>query len=436
MRRALAFMGVQAMAVGLLVAALHHMGASALAMSGAASVLSALLFLMLVRSMAPELDELKRVLRRASPAHGGNEGYRGLGAQVLERLLEQRAGQISFLMDEVRALTTVLDAMTEGVWVTDETGEIVRHNVALGDMVQPGQILVGQWPLTVIRSHGINDAVRRACKGGETTTIEIPVEGNRPRLLLARVGPLGAGIPGSVALFRDVTELRRLENVCRDFVANVSHELRTPITAIRGYAETLRDGALEDRETAEKMVDVIHRQSERLSELVSDLLELSRLEGDGAPLSRAEVGVAEAVAQALEVIRPKVTTKKLVLESRIESGLRVVADPRALEQVLLNLVENSVKYTPDGGRIEVAGQAEGGRCTIAVHDTGVGIEAKHLPRIFERFYRVDKGRGRELGGTGLGLAIVKHLVHAMGGEVRVSSAPGDGSTFFVVLPTP
>ncbi|HZI03002.1 MAG TPA: ATP-binding protein, partial [Archangium sp.] len=304
----------------------------------------------------------------------------------------------------------------------------------LRGMLQTSGDIIGQRPLALLRNEALNDAVTRACREGASTRLELTLEGLFTRTLAIRVTPLGRDLPGSAAVFHDVTELRRLEKVRKDFVANVSHELRTPITAIRGYAETLQAGALKDPEVAPKMVDIIHRQSERLSELVEDLLELSRLESREVKLNVVDVPLSVAASRAAEVVRHKAQGKKITVELNIPPGLVGRGDERGLEQVLLNLLDNAVKYTPEGGRVLVTGALEEGRCVVHVRDTGVGIEPRHLARIFERFYRVDKGRSRDMGGTGLGLSIVKHLMSAMGGEVRVESQPNEGSTFTIFLP--
>ncbi len=339
------------------------------------------------------------------------------------------------LLQEARTLTAVLDGMIEGLWVTNAEGTVVLHNDALRQMLQPGLAKIsGQRPLELIRNEELHDAVMRACREGASSRLELTLEGLFPRTLAIRVTPVGKDLPGSAAVFHDVTELRRLEKVRKDFVANVSHELRTPITAIRGYAETLQSGALKDLEVAPKMVEIIHRQSERLSELVEDLLELSRLESREVELRLGPVSLAEATARAAETVRPKAASKDIHLELHLPQDLMVQGDGRAVEQVLLNLLDNAVKYTPVGGRVDVTGTREGERCTVRIQDTGVGIEPKHLPRIFERFYRVDKGRSRDMGGTGLGLSIVKHLVGAMHGEVKVESQPHVGSVFVIFLP--
>ncbi|MBN1204643.1 MAG: PAS domain-containing protein [Myxococcaceae bacterium] len=350
----------------------------------------------------------------------------------LHARLEARNAQLT---QEARTLTAVLDGMIEGIWITDAEGTVVRHNDALREMLQPGNGgIAGQRPLALIRNEELNEAVRRACREGASSRLELTQEGLFPRTLAVRVTPLGKDLPGSAAVFHDITELRRLEKVRKDFVANVSHELRTPITAIRGYAETLQGGALTDPAVAPKMVEIIHRQSERLSELVEDLLELSRLESREVKLKIASVSLALAASRAAETVKPKAAGKDIHLELQVPPDLAAQGDERAVEQVLLNLLDNAVKYTPAGGRVELSGTREDGRCVVRVKDTGVGIEPRHLSRIFERFYRVDKGRSRDMGGTGLGLSIVKHLVGAMEGEVRVESQPNVGSTFVIFLP--
>jgi two-component system, OmpR family, phosphate regulon sensor histidine kinase PhoR len=335
---------------------------------------------------------------------------------------------------QLEMLRAVVDGMSEGLWITDPDGRVIQHNTAIKEMLYAGTDLVGKLPQQLIRSPELAAAVSRACREGVTTRLEVTVEGIRPRVLSAQVSPLGRELPGSAAVFQDVTELQRLEKVRKDFVANVSHELRTPITAIRGYAETLKGGAITDLSNAPKMVDIIHRQSERLSELVEDLLELSRIDAKQIQLAKVPVDLGQAAQRTNETIKPKAEAKSINVHISIPQGLVAEADNRAVEQVLLNLLDNAVKYTGSGGSIWVSGKRKGADVELSVKDSGAGIDARHLPRIFERFYRVDKGRSRELGGTGLGLSIVKNLVNLMNGEVWVDSRPGEGSTFFVELP--
>jgi len=335
---------------------------------------------------------------------------------------------------EVQTLAAAIEGMDEGMWITDANGVVLRHNEALRTILGTDQELVGQRPLFLVRRTELHDAVLRACREGVTSKVEVSMDAPRSKTLEVHLAPLGGSLPGSAAVFRDVTERKRLERVRQDFVANVSHELRTPIAAILGYAETLRSGALSDAKHAPQMVEIIHRQSERLGELVSDLLELSRLDAGERPLSASVVSLGEVARQASEAMEPRAASKQLSLQLRVPPELTARADPKALEQVLLNLLDNAIKYTPEGGTVEVIGERVGDRAELSIKDTGLGIEARHLPRLFERFYRVDRGRSREMGGTGLGLSIVRHLVNGMEGDVRVASQLGVGTTFTVVLP--
>lgn len=336
---------------------------------------------------------------------------------------------------ELAVLQAVVDGMAEGVWITAEDGTVLRHNSALKELLYTGHELIGRLPKAILDNEELETAVQKACHEGASTRLEVAHEGLRPRVLSIHVAPLGRDLKGSTAVFIDVTELRHLEKVRKDFVANVSHELRTPITAIRGYAETLRSGALNDPAVAPKMVEIIHRQAERLSELVDDLLELSRLDSKQIKLAAEPIELDEVVLRAIEAARPKARARGTVLEVSVPDGLAAVGDARAIEQVVLNLVDNAIKYAQAQGHVWIVAKAlDDASVELSVRDDGPGIDAKHLPRLFERFYRVDKGRSRDMGGTGLGLSIVKNLVTAMRGEVRVDSAPGKGSTFAVELP--
>jgi two-component system phosphate regulon sensor histidine kinase PhoR len=233
-------------------------------------------------------------------------------------------------------------------------------------------------------------------------------------------------------LLRDTTEERRSAATKRDFVANASHELRTPVAAIHGAAETLLLGALADPKAAREFVEMIARQADRLARLTRDLLDLSRIESGQWTMQLGPIDVEEALRAAAELVAPAARDKGIELERATGDGLSVLADPRALEQVLVNLLDNAVKYTPAGGRVRLLAERADGLVTVSVADTGPGIDRQHQARLFERFYRADAGRSRDRGGTGIGLAIVKHLVQAQGGEVGVDSGPR-GSRFWVRL---
>jgi two-component system phosphate regulon sensor histidine kinase PhoR len=249
-----------------------------------------------------------------------------------------------------------------------------------------------------------------------------------------RVAPLAGEQQGLFAVFVDVTEVRRLESLRRDFVANVSHELRTPVTAIRSAAETVQSAAANDPGAAIQFIDIIARNAERLHGLVEDLLDLSRIESRELRLSMEPLDSATVFSHVASLFKERAEKKHIKMIEELPKNLaRAQADRRALEHVLTNLVDNAVKYCGSGAEIRLKAQENGESLRLVVEDTGPGIEARHLPRVFERFYRVDPGRSRELGGTGLGLSIVKHLAESMGGTVGVESTPGVGTKFSLTL---
>jgi two-component system phosphate regulon sensor histidine kinase PhoR len=257
----------------------------------------------------------------------------------------------------------------------------------------------------------------------------------KPRRLLVRVSHLPSEDGALLAVFVDVTDLRRLESMRRDFVANVSHELRTPVTAVRSAAETLMGGAIGDAATATRFVGMIERNAERLASLIDDLLELSRIESREFRLRRDSTDIAAVVQQVLTTTRDRAERAGVTLIGEVDERTKGFGtDRRALEQVLGNLVDNAVKYCPKSRVVVRAESTDTGGVKLEVADDGPGIESRHLPRIFERFYRVDGGRSRDVGGTGLGLSIVKHLVEALAGKVAVTSTIGTGTTFTITLP--
>jgi len=267
---------------------------------------------------------------------------------------------------------------------------------------------------------------------------EVRLTAPAARVLQVHAVPLSiaAGETGVVIVLHDISELRRLEQVRTEFVANVSHELRTPLTAIHGYVETLLGGALEEPGNARRFLEIVHRQTERLGRLIDDLTDLSNIELGKVTLRLAPTLLDEVIDSALAVVLPRARTQGVAINVAVPAGLPPVeADHDRLAQILINLVDNAVKYTPRGGQVTIRAAASGPAVMeVLVGDTGVGIPAADLPRITERFYRVDKARSRELGGTGLGLAIVKHLVLAHGGELTIDSALGEGTTVRFTLP--
>ena len=359
----------------------------------------------------------------------------------LERAVNRAAAdlgeRLAALARDRARLRQVLDGMVEGVLLTDGEGRIVLANGAFERIFGARPPLEGLRPLEAARVPALQEAVSEALRAGSVLTRELVLPGERDKVIRASLAALreAGRTAGAVAVFHDITELKRLEQVRREFVANVSHELRTPLTAIKGFAETLRDGALRDPRQASEFVDVIYRHAERLRALIEDLLDLSAVEQGQSRLTLKAVAIDEVVAQAAAVIRPAADAKGLTLALQIPADLPPArADRDRLAQVLINLLDNAVKFTPRSGRIAVVGARAGERLSLAVSDTGVGIPAGELDRVFERFYRVDRSRDRAEGGTGLGLAIAKHLVLAMRGSIDVESVQGAGTTFTVRLP--
>jgi two-component system phosphate regulon sensor histidine kinase PhoR len=365
----------------------------------------------------------------------GHDELAELG-HALDRLASSLATTLGELRAERDLQGRILEAMQEGVVVVDREGRIVLVNPALRSMLLLGTDAVGKLLIETVRHAQLEDlivAVRE--QPSEASRLEIELPGLKPRRLLVHAAPLSGDDEGLLVVFVDVTELRRLESLRRDFVANASHELRTPIAAVRSATETLRSGALDDPNVAVRFVDIIERNAQRLQSLLEDMLELSKLESNEFKLKRERVELLSVVPIVLALFRERAEKKAVRLAAELaRAPAAVEGDARALEHVLSNLVDNAVKYCPPGTRVVVSASLEGDRVHLVVGDTGPGIPAEHLARVFERFYRVDAGRSRELGGTGLGLSIVKHMVEAMRGRVWVESEVGRGSTFTVSLP--
>ena len=308
--------------------------------------------------------------------------------------------------------------------VTDSRGRITLSNEVLTDLV--GFDAEGKTATEAIRHPDFHRAIEEAQEGfSGVLEFEIDRVGRTPRRVLrASVSPLRHQ-QGVVTVFHDMTAERDADRVRRDFVANAGHELRTPLTAIRGFSETLREGAIDDPESARGFLDVIVRHARRLQALVDDLADLSRFEGEELELELKPIAAGAVLDEVVRGLESQSKAKGLkVVCSGLDDAPPVLAEHRALEQVLVNLVDNAIKYTPGGGEVRIQVAPEDGDVLIEVANTGPGIPTKHLPRVFERFYRVDAGRSRELGGTGLGLSIVKHLVAKIGGEINVDSDEG------------
>ncbi len=363
----------------------------------------------------------------------GQDEFVELG-RALEHLARSLSKTLGALSEERDRLSGILESMEEGVLFLDENGRVALVNPMLKEMLLFSGEEVGKTLLEAVRNTELKELVDRAAQG-EPATAEVKISGLKPRQLLVRASAMMGAQRGVLAVFVDVTENRRLENIRREFVANVSHELRTPVTSIRSAAEPLQMAIESQPKMAPRFVDIIDRNAARLHELVEDLLDLSRIESRQFSLSLENVDPRSLFRQVEGLFAERTERRKVTLTCEVspEAGM-VLADRRALERIVTNLVDNAVKYAGEGKLVSVTAERRGERVAIAVKDNGPGIEKRHLSRLFERFYRVDSGRSRDLGGTGLGLSIVKHLVDSMGGTVRVESRFGEGTTFTVVLP--
>lgn len=373
---------------------------------------------------------------RKALVHSGDEI--GELAGSLNSLAEEIKNRIENISSEKAKLDAVLSSMFEGVIVTDDQERVILMNPSLRRLFSVSEEPQGRKPIEIVRNTAIQEmADKIVVEKQKLVTGEIRIFVPEEKFLRVNGVPIMRGnrLEGAVMVFHDITELRRLEKIRQDFVANVSHELRTPLSSIKGYAETLLDGALEDKGHARDFIGIIYQESNRLANLINDLLDLARIESGNLKLSVFALDAAGLIRRAVESIGGQAKAKLITLEAAVDGGLpHILADESGLYQVMTNLLDNAVKYTPEGGRVAVSATVKGGALQVDVSDTGIGISQEDIPRIFERFYRVDKARSREAGGTGLGLSIVKHIVQSHGGRVWVESVPGAGSTFSFTIP--
>ncbi|MGA1196016.1 MAG: ATP-binding protein [Candidatus Latescibacterota bacterium] len=439
-----------------------------------ASVLGLVLALLLSygssRYVSRPIVEMTRIARDVAsgvytqrhPAGATSQELQDLSAALdeMRRQIQARIGQITL---EKSRLEAVLISITEGILVTEQSGRVSMANRAFEKLFGLTQDPIGRMPIELVRQRDVQDAIEMTMKSGQVVYLNLMLSDGLERYLDVHVAPIlqdGACV-GSVTVFYDITELRRLERIRKDFVANVSHELRTPLTAIKGCAATLADGALDDPDAAKRFVDMINNHADRLHHLVEDILDLSRMESGTMVVEPEVCSVQEMVGVAIEQVKARSVEKNIDLQIFLDEEIWVRCDHKLIEQALVNLLDNAVKYTPTGGAVRVRANyfskedtrpvahmvvavqqkqanehkmVSGKRIAIEVQDTGIGIPLASMSRIFERFYRVDQARSRAVGGTGLGLSIVRHIMEAHGERVYVESQQGKGSTFGLTLP--
>ena len=364
-------------------------------------------------------------------------------AATLNRMSEDMLARTTQLSETAVRQSTVLGGMIEGVVAVDARQRIVLANEAARRLFdfRPSTV-EGRSLLEAIRNHALHEAVNNVFTTRESQRCELLRAGPLAMCVDIHVQPLpGDPCPGVVLVIHDTTELRRLESIRREFVANVSHELKTPLSSIKAYTETLQNGALHDPEVSQRFLTRIEEQTERLTRLITDMLMLARIESDHQVFEFVSLSVQPVVQKCVDDRRRAAEAKHITIRVQgdgqsppAEPSCRVKSDREGLREILDNLLDNAIKYTPEAGNIWVDWSANDSMVRISVRDSGIGIKPEHQDRIFERFYRVDMARSRELGGTGLGLSIVKHLAQSMNGSVCVVSEAGQGSTFTVALP--
>jgi two-component system phosphate regulon sensor histidine kinase PhoR len=364
-------------------------------------------------------------------------------AQAINQMAESIENQIKTITEQKQQLGAILDGMSEGVMVLDPSCKIKTTNKALGRIIPDLPTSMGLRPLEVIRSHELQKACDQVIGGNypsesQPLRLEIALDVGRVfEVNIVQLRDQGEGI-GAIVVFHDISELKRLEKVRQDFVANVSHELRTPLTSIKGYAETLLNEGVEGSDSAGEFLQIILKHANHMSKMVEDLLQLARLEASQLPPESVSVNAAEGLHSAWRACASLAEEKEMRLENLLpEEGILVRADSEQLEQVFRNLLENAVKYGPPGGRVTVSSDPGPEMVTFQVRDEGPGIPLQDQTRIFERFYRVEKNRANQDGSTGLGLAICRHIIQNHGGQIWLESPPqgkATGSAFFFTLP--
>ena len=337
-----------------------------------------------------------------------------------------------------KLLEATMSGMREGLLVVNRDMRVVASNNAAYRLFHPTPRRLESQRLTELtRNPAIYSAFLDALKGIERSGVKVETHGPERLVFDLRVVPLastnGSGAGGALGVFFDITRIERLESVRQEFLSNVSHELRTPLTAILAFVETLETGAMEDQESNQRFLSIIRKNASRMHGLIDDILELTAIEGGNVQLRSAPIELHALVNEVVSSLATKAFANGIIITNRVAPEAVVHADARRLEQMLTNLIENGIKFNREKGQVTIRSES-GARDTILVEDTGEGIPAQHLERLFERFYRVDRARSREMGGTGLGLAIVKHLALLHGGEVTVTSELGKGSTFVIHLP--
>ena len=420
-------------------------GQNLLLIIGMSFVSAFILYLLMARFLITPLNKMKGTTQKLVKGDFSgkiplvSQDIFGELADNLNQLSSELQSKIAEITKDKSELKTILSSMVEGVIVVGKDERILILTLPIYRMLDlRSRDVVGKSYWEVIRNEEINSTIKQVLIEKKAVKKELKIISPEESYFDMQVSPVtdAGSLLGLVALFHDITELKKLETLRSEFVANVSHELKTPLTSIKGFVETLRDGALADKKKADRFLEIIQTHAQRLEDLVNDLLSLSLLESKELKLHLVPVGLKELVEPVVDLYKERFDDKRQELKINLPADIPSVrVDLKKMEQVFSNLLDNAIKYTPPGGKISISARAQEGYVRVDVVDSGVGIYPEHLPRIFERFYRVDKDRARDSGGTGLGLAIIKHILQAHDGKVIVQSEPQKGSTFSIFLPS-
>lgn len=412
---------------------------------GLSLVASSIGCFLVTERLSLSLDRFARMLERFAKGDFSSRVYPPRIAELadLSGSFNTMASRVQKRLDALSRLSgeqdAILRGMIEGVVTVDNDGRIRRVNDAARSLLDiPVKECEGRLVEEVIHHAELQRFVAQSLKSSSVRTRVISLHGPQERIVEVYTAPLvdsEAAATGTLFVFHDTTRIQKLENVRRDFVANVSHELRTPITSIKGFVETLMDGAMNEPESLRKFLGIIAKHSDRLNAIFSDLLVLAQLEArdEDEELGLEECSIARVAQAAVDACSLRAAEREAHVTIEIDAELKVLAKENLIEQALVNLIDNAIKYSEPRVAVTVRAQEVGDMVKVSVFDTGPGIDKQHLPRLFERFYRVDQGRSRQMGGTGLGLAIVKHIAQVHGGRVEVESALGKGSVFSVFV---
>ncbi|MDP2911691.1 MAG: ATP-binding protein [Candidatus Omnitrophota bacterium] len=358
-------------------------------------------------------------------------------ASTLNKMAKKLEDKINEVEIKNQHLLAIFESMVEGILVVDKTSRIISVNTTVEKIFNISKKdLEGKIFLEAIRNNDISDIISAVLKKGEFTSCELSLMWPVQKIFQINASPVFEKdiVSGCLLVIHDMTEIRKLETMRRDFVANVSHELKTPLTSIKGFLETLLEGALEDKDNNRRFLIIMQDHTERLNKLVEDLLSLSHLESKEILLRKDLFNLYQQAGKVIANCGAQLKNRKIEVKNELPVNLLVNADKDKIEGVLTNLIDNAIKFNREKGNIRIYSQDENGSIKIVIEDSGIGIPEKDAPRIFERFYRVDKARSAELGGTGLGLSIVKHIIELHGGNVGVESVEGLGSKFWITLP--